>query len=132
MTAVTVEYAVSFGKGTGQPRQNRPAKAESRDRRAPAPKTAPSATKTARLLALAHYIGRAVESEMLKDYASAARLLGMTRARMAQVMNLLKLSPKIQDAILTGKISLSERDLRPISKHITWNDQKKELRRLKE
>ncbi len=124
MTAVTVEYVVSFGKRSEQPRKSHPTKAEIRDRSIPAPKIEPSATKTARLLALAHYVERAVNSGLLKDYAAAARLLGMTRARMAQVMNLLWLSPGIQEAILAGKLVRRERPLRSVVRHIDWNDQK--------
>ena len=127
MTAVTVEYSVSFGKKSEQPRQKCSAKVESRNRLAPAPKIEPSATKTARILALAHYVERCVESGLVKDYAAAARLLGMTRARMAQVMNLLTLSPTIQDAILTGRLMVGERPLRPVVRHVGWEEQEAAL-----
>ena len=127
MTGVTVEYAVSFGKRSEQPRQRRPARAETPVRRAPFRKDKPSATRTARLLALAHFIERAVESGLIKDYAAAARLLGMTRARMAQVMNLLKLAPTIQESILIGKLVVSERPLRSVVRHASWEDQEDAL-----
>jgi len=123
MTAVTVEYTVSFAKKREQPRMKRSAKAESPKERFPSSKAGPSATRTARLLALAHYIERSVESGLLKDYAASARLLGMTRARMAQVMNLLLLSPGIQEAILAGKMVISERALRAVLTHVSWEEQ---------
>ena len=64
-----------------------------------------------------------MEAGLLKDYAAAARLLGMTRARMAQVMNLLTLSPTIQESILTGRLAVSERLLRPVVRHVGWEKQ---------
>ena len=65
-----------------------------------------------------------MESGLLKDYAAAARLLGMTRARMAQVMNLVSLSPGIQEAILTGGLVVSERSLRSVIRNVEWKKQK--------
>jgi hypothetical protein len=46
------------------------------------------------------------------DYADAARLLGMSRARMTQVMDLLGRAAETQEAILTGERTVSERELR--------------------
>ena len=66
----------------------------------------------ARRLALAHRIERLVEEGVFRDYSDAARQLDITPARMTQVMNLLALSPKIQEAILMGVETRSERDLR--------------------
>jgi len=71
-------------------------------------------SRIARLLALAYYVERQVEAEVIKDYAEAARLLGMSRGRMAQVVNLLGLPPEVQDKILTGKLTVSERQLRDL------------------
>ena len=56
--------------------------------------------RTARLLALAHHIDRLVEEGRLRDYAEAAGVLGLTRARVTQVMNLMLLAPEIQDAVV--------------------------------
>lgn len=64
-----------------------------------------------------------MEAGLLKDYAAAARLLGMTRARMAQVMNLLILAPTIQESILTGRLMVSERPLRPVVRQVGWGEQ---------
>ncbi len=80
----------------------------------------PPPTRLARQLALAYYIERQVESGELESYAEAARLLGMSRARISQVMNLLTLSPGIQEAILTGRIRASERELRLVSREDIW------------
>ncbi len=72
----------------------------------------PQATRIARMLALAHYVERQIEASAIKDYAEAARRLGVSRARISQVMNLLGVAPQIQDLILMGKWAGSERTLR--------------------
>ena len=45
---------------------------------------------------LALHVEWLIEDGELEDYADAARALGLTRARLTQVMNLLLLAPKIQ------------------------------------
>jgi len=79
--------------------------------------------RAARLLPLAHHIDRLVESEVLRDYSEAARILGVTRGRLTQVMNLLGLSPMIQEGILTGKIVISENRLRAVVREVVWGEQ---------
>jgi hypothetical protein len=123
MTAVTVEYKVSFGKGAGQPSQAKSPGGNSGARPAPGSKEKSSAPRIARLLALAHYIDRAVDSGLIKDYAAAARLLTMSRGRMSQVMKLLMLSPGIQEEILLCKTAVSERNLRPVCREVSWEAQ---------
>ncbi len=59
-------------------------------------------SRAARMLALAHYVERLVEAGSLKSYADAARQLGVTRARMAQIINLLNLPPRVQEGLLLG------------------------------
>ena len=88
-----------------------------------------SISRAARMLALAHHIDRLVNMEILKDYAHAARILGLTRARMAQVIKLLLLSPHLQESILSGKLQVSERQLRPILLLPSWKEQEAQLRR---
>ena len=80
-------------------------------------------SRTARMLALAHYIERQIDDGTILDYASAACALGVTRARLTQVMNLLLLSPELQERVLTGEAALSERDLRRVSAKPDWNAQ---------
>lgn len=69
-------------------------------------------SRAARMLALAYHIDHLVEVREIKDYAEAARRLGVTRARMTQIVNLLFLPLKIQEEILTGELTTSERALR--------------------
>ena len=69
-------------------------------------------TRAARMLALAHHIERRIDAGAIPDYATAARSLGVTRARLTQLMNLLLLAPEIQERIATGAVIIGERALR--------------------
>ncbi len=66
----------------------------------------------ARRLALAHYIERLIEAGRLRNYANAAAVLGVTRARISQLMDLALLPAHLQDQILGGTKHLTERELR--------------------
>ena len=80
-------------------------------------------SRVARMLALAHHVERLVEAGELESYSAAADALGLTRARLTQVMNLLLLAPEVQERILLGELDTSERDLRPVSQQAAWSDQ---------
>ena len=56
--------------------------------------------RATRMLALAHKIDGMIRTGELRDLADAARAIGVTRARMTQIANLLLLAPEIQEAIL--------------------------------
>ena len=84
--------------------------------------------RVARLLALAHRIDAMIATGQLRDLADAARVLGLTRARVTQVMNLLLLAPTIQEAILelpptTARDTVTERSLRRIVAAPLWERQ---------
>ena len=51
-------------------------------------------------LALAHRIRRAIDAGEGADQAAVARELGLTRARLTQLLNLTFLAPEIQERIL--------------------------------
>jgi len=85
----------------------------------PTPK-APTVPRLARMLALAHHIEALIESGELRDAAHAARLLGVTRARMTQVMNLLLLPVPLQEDVLLGRLKATERALRAALKDPVW------------
>jgi hypothetical protein len=74
-------------------------------------------------LALAYLIEREVEAGRLKDYAAVARLFGITRARVSQILDLLSLSPELQESILTGRLAVSERRLRRVTREVDWEAQ---------
>ena len=86
--------------------------------------------RVARTLALAHRIDRMMRAGELRNMADAARAIGVTRARMTQIMNLLLLAPTIQETILdlppitNGRDPVSERALRRIVAESDWNEQR--------
>ena len=77
-------------------------------------------SRVARMVALAHHVKRLIEAGELESYAAAADALGLTRARLTQVMDLLLLAPAIQEAILIGKTRASERFLRAVVHEPVW------------
>lgn len=98
------------------------------------PKPLPQGTipRVSRLMALAIHCDRLVRSGEVKDFAEIARLAGITRARMSQIMNLLNLAPEIQEEILflpkttQGRDPVVEQDLRRVAAVSTWCTQRKE------
>src|SRR5436309_11345080 len=60
--------------------------------------------RVTRLLALAHRIDGMIRSGEIKHWAEAARLIGVTRARMTQIANLMLLAPEIQEAVLDSAL----------------------------
>jgi hypothetical protein len=76
------------------------------------------------MIAMAHHVEALVEEGRLPDYAAAARVLGITRARMTQVMNLLLLAPRIQDGLLLGTLEVPERRLRLALRSADWEAQR--------
>lgn len=75
------------------------------------------------VLALAHHIERQIDHGVIPDYATAAAALGVTRARITQVMNLLLLAPEIQARIAVGELILTERGLRAVVREPNWAEQ---------
>ena len=80
-------------------------------------------SRAARMLALAHHIERRIDDGTIPGYAAAARALGLTRARLTQVMNLLLLAPEIQERIAVGELVLTERALRRVVGEPDWEEQ---------
>jgi len=81
------------------------------------------------MLALAHKIDGLIRAGELRDLADAARSIGVTRARMTQITNLLLLAPTIQEQILDlppiteGRDPVSERALRGTVAEPDWDRQ---------
>lgn len=65
-----------------------------------------SAERRARRLALAYWIERAIDEGRLQDYAHAARVLGVSRARITQVMDMLLLPVAEQEATLVYRAAV--------------------------
>ena len=87
----------------------------------------PMPSRAARVLGLAHHIERLVDAGQLRDYAEAAKDLGVTRARISQVVAMLGLSPAIQERILVGELRSSPRRLRPVLGLADWEEQERFL-----
>jgi len=87
----------------------------------------PAATPIACQLALAHLVERLIDAGELKDYAEAARRLGMAKSHMTHVTNLLSLAPDIQEAILAGQLATTEHALRSVCCLVTWQAQRDSL-----
>lgn len=93
----------------------------------------PVPARVARLVALAHHVEGLVRAGRVRDYAQAAELAGVTRARVTQIVNLLLLAPDIQERLLNltrpalGEEPLSEQDLRQIVIVMDWNEQRKQF-----
>jgi hypothetical protein len=80
------------------------------------------------MLVLAHLIQRAIDRGELADQAEAARRLGVTRARLTQLLDLTLLGPDVQERVLAlesvdGTEPLSERVLRPVARAPSWVEQ---------
>lgn len=83
--------------------------------------------RIARLLALAIRMEGLVRERAIRDYAAVASVGWVTRARVSQIMKLLNLAPDIQEQILflPPIRGLNERNLRPISHQIDWDEQRR-------
>ena len=85
--------------------------------------------RVAVMLALAHHIQRAIDAGLVADRAAVARKLGLTRARVTQVLDLLLLAPDLQGAVLAleagdGVEPIAERALRRTAHAKTWTEQR--------
>lgn len=93
----------------------------------PPPSTRPS--RAAQMLAIAHDFQRLIDSGEVPDRAVLAAQIGLTRARITQIMDLLLLAPDIQAAILVGlDTSGTERQFRRVARHLDWADQRRNWR----
>jgi hypothetical protein len=92
--------------------------------------------RVAKLMALAIRFDQLIRDGVVVDQAELARLGHVTRARLTQVMNLLNLSPAIQEEILLlprtdeGRDPVAERHLRPIAREVDWRNQRRMWSRL--
>ena len=84
--------------------------------------------RVAVMLALAHKIQRAIDRGAVRDRAEVARRLGLTRARVTQLLDLTLLAPDIQEEILLaesvgGVEPMSERAVRAAVRVENWATQ---------
>ncbi|MCC6750889.1 MAG: hypothetical protein IT371_24740 [Deltaproteobacteria bacterium] len=83
------------------------------------------------MLALAHKIEDAIERGLVRDRAEVARRLGLTRARLTQLMDLALLAPDIQVAVLEleaidGLEPAAEHTLRRVVRAGAWTRQRQQ------
>lgn len=98
----------------------------------PPPPPRPPVRRPARvalMLAFAHRIEAAIASGEYQDRADAARQLGITRARLTQLMELTLLAPDLQEELLfleavDGLEPVTERGLRDVFAAEAWAEQR--------
>jgi hypothetical protein len=93
--------------------------------------------RVSRLMALAIRLERLLAEGVARDYADLARLGGVTRARLTQIMNLTLLAPDIQEKLLflprttRGRDPISEPQVRAIAAIPGWRRQRQMWRELR-
>ena len=100
---------------------------------APTEEAAPEAekpTRAARLLAFAHKLQAAIDKGEYRDQADVARQLGVSRARVTQLLDMTLLAPDIQEQVLCqdkplGHGRVRERSLRDVLRLESWEDQRR-------
>ena len=95
----------------------------------PKPEPVRRPAKVAQQLALAHHLQAAIDRGAIADRADVARKLGLTRARVTQLLDLLLLAPDLQAAVLAleavdGAEPMSERALRAVAHAGSWVEQR--------
>ena len=81
------------------------------------------------MLALAHELQRLIDEGEVPDRATLAGQVGLTRARLTQILDLLLLAPDIQEDILLGSGDrnagpITERQLRTLVARSAWSAQR--------
>ncbi len=101
----------------------------------PEPKTVRTPARVALLLALAATIDLAIDNSRLASQREAARCLGLSPARITQLLAMLQLAPDLQEQILLleavdGLEPITERQLRPLTRVLDWSEQRAMWRQL--
>jgi hypothetical protein len=99
------------------------------------PKTRPA--RAARLLAVAHALGGLLAEEGSPSRRELAKALGMSEARLSQLLDLVLLAPDIQEELLFLEVALGpdpvpERALRHVVRALDWREQRRRFTRLRE
>jgi hypothetical protein len=119
---------VAFKAVFGRQRDSRPARRTIVEPAQPQPCTEGGGvrpvSRLARQLALAYRVRELLRSGALPDQREAAVRLGIVFPQMTHVMNLLHLAPDVQEAILSGRLIVSEAALRPVARIHSWKDQR--------
>ena len=124
---ITIECNIHFK------RRGRGARKTVREGKASAPSPCPSGRvpRVARFMALAIRFDELIRSGEVADYAELARLAHVSRARITQIMNLLMLSPDIQEELLflprveRGRDAIHVRQLQAVALVPDWGMQRR-------
>jgi hypothetical protein len=100
--------------------------------RQPAPECVRRPARVAVMLALAHKIQDAIDRGVVRDRAEVACKLGLSRARVTQLLDLTMLAPEVQEEILftksvDGSEPFTERRLRQLTRDSAWPAQPSRL-----
>ena len=117
-SALSVEYKIDFNSGNKKQKVSKIAPCSG--------KRTEKLPHITRLLALAYHLQDLIEKGVVQDYADIARLSGLSRARLSQIMNLALLDPQIQEEILcSGSFpeKTKDQDLRAVLKSPVWKEQ---------
>lgn len=103
----------------------------------PKPPKEPKTPRVVELLLMAVEWQRELDAGEVDTQAEIARREGITRARVTQIMAMLRLAPEIREQVLSmprvvGRPAISERALRPVSKLVEPRDQMRRFRKLLE
>jgi hypothetical protein len=82
----------------------------------------------------AHHLQDLLDQGIVRNYAAIARLSGLFRARLSQIMNLTLLAPVIQEEILftTTRATVNKHAIRDALKNPVWDEQIDVLRQLED
>ncbi|MHC2066128.1 hypothetical protein ACYFX5_01525 [Bremerella sp. T1] len=86
--------------------------------------------RVSKLMALAIHFQELLQNGVVEDQSDLARLSHVTQPRITQIMNLLLLSPEIQEEILhlpkisEGKDPIHEKLLRPVAAEVCFQKQR--------
>ena len=95
----------------------------------PPPDAVRRPARVAVMLALAHKIEDAIQHGVARDRAEVARRLGLSRARVTQLLYLTMLAPELQAAVLElqavdGVEPVCERQVRAVARAGRWQEQR--------
>ena len=129
----TIEGTILLG------RRQRAARREDNGAGSAATESLPSSCvpRIARLMALAWHIEGLVRSGIVSNYAAAARLGHVSRARLSQILSLLNLAPDLQEQLLflapsgCGRAPLALRHVLAVAAALDWHEQRRRWRRLR-
>jgi hypothetical protein len=109
-------------------------RAKAKARPKPKPPRASGVVPIVRALVLAHQIETAIQEGRAADYADVARQMGVTRARVTQIVALRYLAPDIQafllDADARSLKGIGEHTLRPVTQELDWPRQRHVFQRI--